>query len=119
MLGLWFLLAILACGLAIVATGLVLAARKQTHSYDVLLNRLIHVRLHKMLQFLGANPDEYLHSIPAAVINKEIYRCSRCKTQDICDRILRDGKLMANMRFCPNYKSLIKHSMAVNQSRID
>lgn len=72
-----------------------------------------------MLQFLGANQDEYLRTIPAAVINRAISRCSRCKAQDICDRSLRDGKLIANMTFCPNYKSLIKHSMAINRSRID
>lgn len=118
MLGLWVLLAILACGLVIQGSR-VLAARKHAHSYDVMLNRLMHVRLHKMLQYLGANEDEYLRTIPAADINKEIYRCSKCKTQDICDRSLRDGKLIVNMSFCPNYKSLIKHSMAINQARID
>jgi hypothetical protein len=119
MLGLWLLLTILACGLAVQATWLVLAARKRAHSHDVLLNRIMHVRLCKMLQFLGANQDEYLRTIPAAVINREISRCSRCKTQDICDSSLRDGKQIANMTFCPNYKSLIKHSTAINRSRID
>jgi hypothetical protein len=117
MLGLWILLTIIACGLAIQGMRLLVAARRHSHSYKALLERIMRVRLHKMLQFLGANQDEYLRTIPAAVINQEIYRCARCKTQDICDSILRDGQPIANMTFCPNYKYLIKHSLDINHSR--
>ena len=115
---LWILLAVMAGGLAIQVARRVLRARKREQSHEVLLNRVKRLRLFKMLKFLGADRDEYLRTVPVADINQQIHRCSHCKESDICDSILRDGKRIVNMNFCPNHKSLTEHSKIVLLRRL-
>lgn len=115
---LWFFLVLLVCGLAIRAARMVLITRKRTHAHEVLLSRVKRLRLYKMLKFLGADQDEYLRAVPVADINQQIHRCSHCKSPDVCDSYLRDGKKMADMDFCPNRKSLTEHSKTLLQRRL-
>ena len=110
---LWLLLAVLVCGIAIQAARMVLLAKKRARAHEVLLNRVMRLRLYKMLKFLGADHDEYLRAVPATDINQQIHRCSHCKALDICDSCLRDGKKLGNMDFCPNHKSLTEHSKTI------
>ena len=65
---LWFSLAALMCGLAVLVARMVLSARKNTRDHEVLMNRVKRLRLYKMLKYLGANQDEYLRAVPAADI---------------------------------------------------
>jgi hypothetical protein len=116
---LWLLLTTLLCGPAIQAARMVLMAKKREHAHEVLLNRVMRLRLYKMLKFLGANLDEYLRAVPAAEINQQIHRCSHCKIPDICDSYLRDGKRLGNMNFCPNYKSHFEHSNTIRLHRLN
>ena len=86
---------------------------KRRHAHETLVNRVKRLRLYKMLQFLGANQDEFLRVIPISNINQLIDRCSSCGTIDICDRCLRDGYRVNSISFCPNYKSLCEHSKTI------
>ena len=115
---LWFSLAALMCGLAVLVARMVLSARKNTRDHEVLMNRVKRLRLYKMLKYLGANQDEYLRAVPAADINQQIHRCSHCKAPDICDSCLRDGKRIVGMDFCPNHKSITEHSKTISQHRL-
>ena len=115
---LWFLLAVLFCGLAIQFAVIGLRIRKRGHAHEVLLNRVMRLRMYKMLKFLGASPDEYLSVVPAADINQQIHRCIHCRTTEICDNCLRDGKRIVNMNFCPNHRSLTEHSKTVHLHRL-
>ena len=97
---------------------MILTTKKREHAHEVLLNRVMRLRLYKMLRFLGVNQDEYLRVVPAADINRQIHRCSHCNALDICDSCLRDGKSIANLNFCPNHKSLIEHSNTIRLHRL-
>jgi hypothetical protein len=109
----WLMLIVVGCGLAIQAARMVLMSKQRAHAHDVLVNRVKRLRLYKMLEFLGANQDEYLRVVPATDVNQQIHRCSHCKAPDVCDRSLRDGKRIVNMNFCPNHKSLTEHSKTI------
>ena len=115
---LWLLLAVLACSLAIQAVRMIVRLKRREHAHEVLLKRVMRLRLYKMLKFLGANQDEYLRAVPAADINRQIHLCSHCKATDICDSCLRDGKRIVNMKFCPNHESLSEQSKTVHQYRL-
>ena len=114
---LWILLAVLVCGLVILSARTVLMAKKRDHYHKVLLTRVMRLRLFKMLEFLGADQDEYLRAVPATDINQQIHRCTHCKAPDICDSCLRDGKMIVNMKFCPNHKDITEHSKTIFKHR--
>ena len=114
---LWFLFAVLVCGVAVVVAKAVLSAKKNEQAHEMLVSRVMRLRLYKMLKFLGANPDEYLRAVPAADVNQQIHRCAHCNEPEICDGFLRDGKRVADMDFCPNHKSLTEHSKTVFKQR--
>ena len=105
----WLLLATLV-GLF---TFQVLRGKKREQAHESLANRVKQLRLYKMLQFLGADHDEFLRAVPVSDVNRLIERCSSCATIDVCDGCLRDGHRVENMCFCPNYKSLSEHSETV------
>jgi hypothetical protein len=91
--------------------------KQKQHAHETLVNRVKHLRLYKMLMFLGADQDEYLRTVPAADINRQIQRCSSCRALDICDSCLHDGHRVDNMNFCPNYSSLVESSKIIHQHR--
>ena len=115
---LWLSMAALACGCIIQYERVVLRANKKVRAYEVLLKRVMRLRLYKMLKFLGVDQSEYLKVVPAADINQQIHRCSHCNALDICDSCLRDGKWIANLSFCPNHKSILKHSDTIHRHRL-
>jgi len=110
----WLLLAALMCFLSFRALK---RTREREHTHEALVNRVKRLRLYKMLQFLGADQDEYLRAVPIASIIQQIERCSSCNTIEICDRYLRDGQRVDSMSFCPNYKSLSEQSQTVHLYR--
>lgn len=94
-----------------------LASKNREQSHAELVNRVKRYRFYKMLEFLGADPDEYLRTIPIEDINQQIERCSSCPQPDYCDRCLGDGKQVDNMDFCPNHPSLSEHSKTIHLKR--
>lgn len=86
---------------------------KRKRAHETLVNRVKRLRLYKMLQFLGADQDEFIRVIPGSNINQLIDRCTSCGAIDICDRCLRDGYRVNSISFCPNYKSLCEHSKTI------
>ena len=115
---LWISIALLVCGTLIQAVKVIFQAKKQEHAHEVLLGRVMRLRLYKMLKFLGVNQDEYLRSVPAADINQQIHRCSHCNALEACDSCLRDGKWIVDMNFCPNHQSLLEHSDTIRRHRL-
>jgi hypothetical protein len=112
----WVLLGLL--GFALVLQGAkAVSRRRATRPARILLRRMRKLRMHRMLTFLGARPDEYVKAVAAPVIERQLYRCTHCRTLDICDRCLGNGKRVRDMHFCPNYPSLIKHSISVYRWR--
>jgi len=109
----WILLAILACLLSYK----IIRNKKREHAYQILVNRVKGLRLNKMLQFIGADRDEFLRVIPEPDIDQLIERCSYCGTIDTCDSYMRDGHRVESMSFCPNYKSLTEHSKVIYYHR--
>lgn len=87
--------------------------KKREQAHESLVNRVKHLRLYKMLQFLGADQNEFLRAVPAADVNRLMERCSSCTTVDVCDGCLRDGHRVDSMGFCPNYRSLSEHSKTI------
>ena len=87
--------------------------KKREKAHQTLVNRVKPLRLYKMLQFLGADQNEFLRAVPVSDVNRLIERCSSCGTVDICDGCLRDGHRVDSMSFCPNYRSLSEHSKTV------
>ena len=78
--------------------------------YVRLKRRLGRLRMFKMLNYLGADVDAYVHAVPASELDVEMHRCARCTAVVTCDACLRDGKMMIDMNFCPVYRSVIRHS---------
>jgi len=115
---LWFMIFSVICGLLFQLAIVVLTGKRRKRAKEFLLYRIKQLRLFKMLNFLGVNHDEYLRAVPVSDINQHIHRCSQCSSQDICDSCLRDGKLIANMNFCPNHKPLIEHSASIYMHRL-
>lgn len=75
-----------------------------------LRDKLRQFRLSKMLAFLGVDSERYIRKLPKEDIHRHLETCSQCSNIPACDSHLRDGKPVTNMNFCPNYKSLIRHS---------
>lgn len=92
--------------------------KERKHANDELIMRVKHLRLYKMLEFLGADQNEFLRVIPGSDIKSLVERCSSCNSLEICDRCLRDGYRIDSMSFCPNYQSLCAHSKVIFQHRI-
>jgi hypothetical protein len=88
----------------------VLETKNARRTHQLFKQTIKQLRLSKMIAFLGANLDDYVRFVPAKDILAHVGRCTKCSTADICDSCLRDGKVVQNMNFCPNYRSLTVHS---------
>lgn len=109
----WILLVSLVCLLYLLGIW----SKKREQAHGVLVGRVKRLRLYKMLQFLGANQNEFLRVVPVSDVDRLIERCSACNTVDICDNCLRDGHKVDSMSFCPNYKSLCEYSKIIYHQR--
>jgi hypothetical protein len=74
---------------------------------ELLRHKVYQYRLASMLRYLGIPMDYYMSNLPEDEIKKHIYRCDSCPNIETCDRCLRDGEGINDMRFCPNYESLM------------
>lgn len=72
--------------------------------------RVKHLRLNKMLEFIGLDVDQYIDTVPANLIEAHIRRCQGCKQTRQCDDCLLDKRPVHDMHFCPNYESLMRCS---------
>jgi len=85
--------------------------------YAQLKRGLGQLRLSRMLAYLGADVDAYVQTVPVDDLNLEMQQCARCKAVMTCDACLRDGKHIADMNFCPVYRSVIRHSRLLADRR--
>lgn len=85
--------------------------------YARIKERLGRLRLFKMLTYLGADVDTYVHTVPVQELDVEMRRCARCAVVKTCDACLRDGRRIADMNFCPVYRSVTRHSRLLAQRR--
>ena len=85
-------------------------AVRQREQLELLRHKIYQLRLSRMLSYLGIQIRDYLLRIPIADINLHIERCNTCPDIPTCDRCLRDGELVRDMHFCPNYASLTRFS---------
>ena len=116
---LWPLLIMLACVPLIHVARVVLMAKKRARAHEVLLRRVMRLRLYKMMKFLGLNADEYLRTTSGTDINQQTHRCVHCKALDNCNTCLNSGERIVQINFCPNHKSLTEVGDAFRPHRLE
>ncbi len=76
-------------------------------------NQVNNLRISKMLDKLGVPREGYFKHMTPKIIQRHINNCTRytqSRNVHICDAYLDRGNAVKNMRFCPNYPSLIANS---------
>ncbi len=92
-------------------------SRREVQRHRELTRRVRQLRLCKMLSYLGVELDEYARALPPYDTESHVRNCKGCEALETCDACLRDGKIVWDMNFCPNYGSLIKHSKTIADHR--
>lgn len=86
--------------------------------YRAMLLRAVRgIRLNDMLTLLGIPFSRYIDAVPLIEINKHVLVCRNCTALDACDDCLHRADPDANMDFCPNHQSLLKHRKFLNLIR--
>lgn len=75
--------------------------------YQKLNDRIKPLRMHKMLQALGIDDQEYTRSNPVNEIEMHMNRCQECSNTEQCDTELETGKVTHADQYCPNNEALI------------
>jgi hypothetical protein len=75
------------------------------------------LRLHKMLGHLRVGAKEYLRRVPVEQVAEHMRNCAACRSTETCDALFRDRKLVSDMHFCPNYRSLTSLSALFDERR--
>ncbi len=91
-----------------------------TPSAATLERQVNSLRLSKMLEMLGVPREGYYSLMSEEIIQRHISNCRRCTRSPsvrICDAYLDEGRPVRNMRFCPNYLSLIANSPAFYEQK--
>ncbi|HFD91937.1 MAG TPA: hypothetical protein ENJ22_01450 [Gammaproteobacteria bacterium] len=89
-------------------------------STECLERQVNSLRLSKMLDMLGVPKEGYYSLMSEEIIQRHISNCRHCTRSPsvrICDAYLDEGRPVRNMRFCPNYLSLIANSPAFYEQR--
>ena len=87
--------------------------RQRHENFQELRQQVVQLRLSKMLTHLGASLEDYTRIIPRPEIEKHVRNCKQCVEYETCDTCLRDGRVIFDMNFCPNYGSLTAHSRTI------
>jgi hypothetical protein len=85
-------------------------AARQRRNKAQLRQVIYRYRLSKMLHYIGIRVTDFVDRIPPYEVRKHIIRCKRCPNITTCDACLRDGRVISDMHFCPNYESLMAYS---------
>ena len=100
--------------LVLVGFGLALVAAIQRNVAvgnqfrQALRARLEGLRLHRMLNALGIDPERYLHTTPVTDIDRQMRRCTDCEDQGTCAQDIEAGHPERAEGYCPNYPELSK-----------
>ena len=70
------------------------------------IKRLEELRINRMLGHLGVDRKKYLRKATPYAVEKHLQVCARCKTTDLCDEYLINGKDIPEDTFCRNYPEL-------------
>lgn len=89
----------------------IIRARQQK---EPLRQMLLQTRLSGMLAYLGFTQDDYMMTVPEGEIRTHIGRCKTCRYTSACDRCLKKPDTDCDMKFCPNYPSLLACSRPVS-----
>ena len=74
---------------------------------SMLANKLVNLRLNKMLGALGVDVNTYLHNESIVDIQNQMARCTECENTDQCDDRLSNNEIAAaDIDFCNNEKEL-------------
>lgn len=71
-------------------------------------DRIAALRIGKMLKHAGISRGRYLRKAKALTIEKHLLVCRQCKTTELCDACLEQGKDIPEHTFCRNYRELIQ-----------
>lgn len=105
--GTWILLSIgLVVGLAL---AIVFNLRIGIRYRSALAQKLVDLRLERMLVALGISPQEYLHHERVVDIHEQMRRCGECGNTALCDDNLQSGSVtLDSIGYCRNEQSLQK-----------
>lgn len=99
---------LLACLIGIGLFRSIMNSSKQGVKFrENLLARVQSVRMHKMLQALGINHQQYAYSHRVSDIEKHIDRCTHCANTEQCDSELASGAIKHAESYCPNNSDLL------------
>lgn len=73
------------------------------------IKRLEELRINRMLGHLGIDRKKYLRKATPLTVEKHLYVCARCKTTDLCDECLINGKDIPEDTFCRNFPELERY----------
>ena len=75
------------------------------------LGRRLHgLRMDRMLDHLGVNRGEYLHTRSVLDIEQHLRRCDACVNTEACDDVLDNGTPAKDYDFCDNYPDLLRRN---------
>ena len=116
----YILLAILGMAFTVLSLYFLLLIAKNVKQGQVvrqkLAKRVESLRMTKMLNSLGLDFNQYLHTVPLNKISESMGKCESCETTEKCDEKLKQKSLeIQNIDFCPNQQCLEKFSAQKEQ----
>ena len=93
----------------ILLAGVVRYCINQRRCRKALDDRVKALRIGKMLDHAGIAHARYLRRASPLTIEKHLLVCRQCKTTDICDECLEDGRDIPETVFCRNFRELIRY----------
>lgn len=94
-----------------VVVGVRLALRNHAEGdgwREALAERLLSLRIHRMLEHLGIDRRRYLCRVRGDKIRFHLGRCAVCADLEACDACLESGEPADDYGFCPNHDDLIE-----------
>lgn len=87
---------------------------------ETLINRVLHLRLGKMLAKRNINLRQYFFSQSSTDISRHIHSCDHCDSTVQCDDFLSDDALhdVDNVPFCPNHDAIMEAKQAQQDMKI-
>ena len=93
----------------IMLTGVVSLCIYRCHCRKAVIKRIKRLRIDRMQGHLGIDRKRYLRKSSPLDVERHLFVCARCKTTDLCDECLKNGKDIPEDTFCRNYPELVQH----------
>jgi hypothetical protein len=106
----WMILMLVVLVLAALVLALAWAIQRNMREgerfRDRLADRLVALRLERLMGLLGLDPNQYLHSERIVDVERHLRNCAGCPETERCDQALAQEKPDAIADTCPNYEDL-------------